>query len=278
VLGQPKVASTWYPVNDHPSDKATYRFRITVPNGLEALANGSLQSRRTAGDWTTWTWQAREPMASYLTTAAIGQFDLRSYRGTITGGKTIRSGMRSIPISARSRSRAPVTGSPSRNKASPRNKRLARTIRVPAGGETLSFCVTRDTEPDWDFLFVEARPIGTNNWTTLRDLNGHTSRSTGDSCPFWHTIHPFLTHYQTDNGDGTCAPQGTTGQWWADSGFNEGWQRWRVDLSCYAGKAVRVSITYASDDAVQLHRVFVDDIVVSTGRGSTSFEQGREPT
>jgi hypothetical protein len=108
-------------------------------------------------------------------------------------------------------------------------------------------------------------------------LNGHTSRSSGDSCPFWHTIHPFLTHYQTDNADGTCAPQGTTGQWWADSGFNEGWQRWRVDLSRYAGKAVRVSITCASDGAVQLHGVFVDDIVVSTGRGSTSFEQDGNP-
>ena len=40
VAGQPHVAATWYPVNDHPSDKASYTFKITVPHGLEAIANG----------------------------------------------------------------------------------------------------------------------------------------------------------------------------------------------------------------------------------------------
>ena len=33
VAGQPDVAATWYPVNDHPADKASYRFRINVPAG-----------------------------------------------------------------------------------------------------------------------------------------------------------------------------------------------------------------------------------------------------
>jgi aminopeptidase N len=47
IAGQPHVAATWYPVNDHPSDKAAYTFRVTVPAGLEAVANGRLQSRRT---------------------------------------------------------------------------------------------------------------------------------------------------------------------------------------------------------------------------------------
>ena len=45
-----------------------------------------------------------------------------------------------------------------------------------------------------------------------------------------------------------------------------------VDLSAYAGNDVEVSITYASDDLFQYHGVFVDDIVVSTGAGTTSFE------
>ena len=43
VVGQPDVASTWFPVNDHPIDKASYTFEITVPAGLEAIANGVLQ-------------------------------------------------------------------------------------------------------------------------------------------------------------------------------------------------------------------------------------------
>ena len=38
----------------------------------------------------------------------------------------------------------------------PSYKRLARTISVPAGGAHLSFWVHRDTEPGWDFFFVEA--------------------------------------------------------------------------------------------------------------------------
>ena len=58
----------------------------------------------------------------------------------------------------------------------PAYKRLARTIGVPAGGATLTFWVKRDTEPAWDFVFVEAHTAGTDNWTTLRDLNGHTAR------------------------------------------------------------------------------------------------------
>ena len=40
ALGQPESASTWFPVNDHPSDKATYDFEITVPKGLTAVSNG----------------------------------------------------------------------------------------------------------------------------------------------------------------------------------------------------------------------------------------------
>ena len=40
VLSEPEGASTWFPANDHPVDKATYRFRVTSPDGVEAVANG----------------------------------------------------------------------------------------------------------------------------------------------------------------------------------------------------------------------------------------------
>ncbi len=45
IIGEPHVADTWYPVNDHPSDKASYTFRIRVPAGLEAVANGCAAGR-----------------------------------------------------------------------------------------------------------------------------------------------------------------------------------------------------------------------------------------
>ncbi len=80
VASEPDGADTWFPVSDHPTDKAAYDFRITVPRGLVAVANGDLLGRSTRHGWTTWRWRAREPMASYLATATIGNFDLRTSR------------------------------------------------------------------------------------------------------------------------------------------------------------------------------------------------------
>lgn len=40
VACQPSGAKTWFPSNDHPSDKATSDFELTVPQGLTAIANG----------------------------------------------------------------------------------------------------------------------------------------------------------------------------------------------------------------------------------------------
>jgi hypothetical protein len=45
VAGQPEVAAGWFPVNDHPLDKARYSFDITVPRGYEVVANGFLTGR-----------------------------------------------------------------------------------------------------------------------------------------------------------------------------------------------------------------------------------------
>ena len=268
VVGQPHVAATWYPVNDHPIDKASYTFEITVPRGLEAVANGVLKDRRTKRGWTTWTWDAKEPMASYLTTATIGEFDLDAYkRDGIRFWDAIDPDLLGPPASPRTGTQFAIS-----QRSEPSYKRLQRTIAVPSGGATMTFWVTRDTEPNWDYFFVEAHTAGMNNWTTLPDLNGHTSQDTGFSCPFWHFLHPFLANYQSDNGDGTCDPTGDTGSWNAVSGWSEGYEQWRVDLSAYAGRNVVVSLTYASDDAFQRQGIFVDDIVVSAGAGSTSFE------
>jgi hypothetical protein len=118
-------------------------------------------------------------------------------------------------------------------------KRLARTISVAAGGADLSFWISRDTETNWDFTFVEAHTAGQDDWTTLPDLNGHTGTDTGFVCPFWLSLHPFLEHYQTDNGDGTCSPSGTTGDWSVVSGASSRAEQWAVDLSAYAGKKCR---------------------------------------
>jgi hypothetical protein len=157
-------------------------------------------------------------------------------------------------------------------------KRLTHTISVPAGGANMSFWTSYNTEADWDYVFVEAHTVNQDNWTTLPDANGHTSTDTGESCPArdssgWRTLHPFLDHYQTrDSVTGDCTPTGKTGSWNASSGNSNGWQQWSVDLAQFAGQQVEVSITYASDWATQGLGAFVDDVVVSTGEGTTSFE------
>lgn len=122
---------------------------------------------------------------------------------------------------------------------------------------------------------VEAHTVGQDDWTTLPDVNGHTTQDTGDSCPEgWRELHPQLDHYQTVAPDGTCSPTGTTGAWHASSGGSAGWEQWQVDLSAYAGTQVEVSISYISDWSVQGLGMFVDDVEVSTGDGTTSFEAG----
>ena len=77
VVGEPEGSMTWYPVSDHPTDKATYSFEITVPQGKVAVANGlPAQDPVTANGWTTWFWDAPDPQASYLTTASVGDYTL----------------------------------------------------------------------------------------------------------------------------------------------------------------------------------------------------------
>jgi len=82
VANEPEGASTWYPVDDVPTDKATYDFTITVPQGLTAIANGEPVGRPvTAGGRTTYVWHAKDPMASYLSTASIGNYTASTQTG-----------------------------------------------------------------------------------------------------------------------------------------------------------------------------------------------------
>lgn len=76
VLSEPDGAANYYPVNDHPLDKASYTFRVTVPEPFEVAANGVLEETIDNGDSTTYVFEAQDPMASYLTTVNISEFNL----------------------------------------------------------------------------------------------------------------------------------------------------------------------------------------------------------
>ncbi len=84
VMSEPDGAADFYPVNDHPLDKATYTFRVTVPKPFEVAANGLLKESDDHGTTTTYLFETRDPMASYLATIDIGDFNtetMESARG-----------------------------------------------------------------------------------------------------------------------------------------------------------------------------------------------------
>ncbi|MGW1589107.1 M1 family metallopeptidase [Streptomyces sp. NPDC002386] len=87
VACEPNAASTWFPSSDHPSDKATYDIRIKAPKGLTGVSNGRLVSTRDRGGSTYTHWRESRPMATYLATATIGRFDVRT--GRTPGGTPI---------------------------------------------------------------------------------------------------------------------------------------------------------------------------------------------
>ncbi|MGW4272451.1 M1 family metallopeptidase [Streptomyces seoulensis] len=80
ALGQPVGSMAWFPGNDHPLDKATYDVSVTVPEKLTAVSNGVLRSETRAGGRRTFHWHTAEPMATYLATVAVGEFEVRRSR------------------------------------------------------------------------------------------------------------------------------------------------------------------------------------------------------
>ena len=84
VGDEPNAAHTWFPSNDHPSDKATFTVRTTVPQGTQVLGNGDLLSTTTKNGKSTFVWDDTSPTATYLLTVDIGKFLIQN--GTTPGG------------------------------------------------------------------------------------------------------------------------------------------------------------------------------------------------
>ena len=76
VASQPIGAPSWFPCNDHPADKATYRMTVRTPSRYTVIANGLPVLRRTDAGTTTWVYDQRIPMSTYLATIQIGHYVL----------------------------------------------------------------------------------------------------------------------------------------------------------------------------------------------------------
>lgn len=84
AANEPEAAWWWFPSNDHPLDKATFDVSVQVPDGTQAISNGTLRSKSSRLGWTRWNWRSDKPQATYLATLAVGRFDLTT--GTTESG------------------------------------------------------------------------------------------------------------------------------------------------------------------------------------------------
>ncbi len=72
TLSEPYGARTWWPCKDDPSDKAdSVDIIVTVPTGLTVASNGNLFDTAELGEKTTFYWQERYPITTYLVSLAI---------------------------------------------------------------------------------------------------------------------------------------------------------------------------------------------------------------
>ncbi len=79
VVAEPDGAHTWFPANDHPLDKATFSYAITVPDGYGVAATGEFLGTEpgSGGTGVIHRWEMDFPMAPYLATVVIGEgYDL----------------------------------------------------------------------------------------------------------------------------------------------------------------------------------------------------------
>ena len=128
---------------------------------------------------------------------------------------------------------------------------------------------------DWDFFFVEAHTAGGDDWTTLPDTNGHTTRTPASPARSGSSS-PVPRHYQTVDADGSCTPTGTTGSGTrrrapATATSSGRWtsrlRRPDVESRCLRERRRLSSCTASSSTTSSC----------STGQGTTSFEADGDP-
>ena len=88
VLSECVGSASWFPCNDHPADKATYAYHVTVAEPYLVAANGILVEEVDHGETRTFHWRASDPMSTYLTTVDIAKMEVRVTEGP--GGIPLR--------------------------------------------------------------------------------------------------------------------------------------------------------------------------------------------
>jgi len=74
VASQPIGSPSWFPCNDYPADKATYRVALTTASAYTVAVTGDLVERRAGAGTTTWVFERHEPTPAYLMSVQIGRY------------------------------------------------------------------------------------------------------------------------------------------------------------------------------------------------------------
>ena len=86
--GIPTGTGNWIPVNDHPLDKAAWRFELTAPHPFRAVAGGVLVEERAGDAASTFVYEMRQPMAPFGVAVSVGPFTIVEH--ATPGGLPIR--------------------------------------------------------------------------------------------------------------------------------------------------------------------------------------------
>lgn len=89
VAAQPHGAPSWFPCNDRPDTKATYRIALSAPQGYTVAISGELQHTARKGNTITWVYEQTVPMATYLATVQIGRYREVPHRGAPVPVRTL---------------------------------------------------------------------------------------------------------------------------------------------------------------------------------------------
>ena len=76
-MSQPGYSQSWWPCKDKPGDKFLVSMKLTVPDNLIGVSNGTLISETPADPgWKTYAWREDYPIAAYLVSVAISDYQL----------------------------------------------------------------------------------------------------------------------------------------------------------------------------------------------------------
>ncbi|WP_211289425.1 M1 family metallopeptidase [Luteimicrobium subarcticum] len=72
---QPDGAPTWFPCNDHPSHRATFRITVTTEADYAVVTNGELEHVARKGSTRVWRFGRTDPMCTYLAAVHVGRYE-----------------------------------------------------------------------------------------------------------------------------------------------------------------------------------------------------------